>query len=153
VSYAQHDTRLVTRLLEELAPHLAASRAFDFKRWQDRDVLIGELWRKRILGELERHRIVLLMITPTFLVRPFILEDELPRILLPGKIVLPVLVKPIDLSLQNAQGVENLNIFAHRISGTRRTSYSECNAKQREIFVLELYRAIEARLGRDLTAA
>lgn len=152
MSYAQHDTRLVTRLLEQLAPNLAASRDFDFKRWQDRDVLIGEHLHKRIIGELERHRIALLMITPTFLVRPYILEHELPRILLPGKLVLPILVKPIDLSLQNAQGIEKLNIFAHRISGTRRTSYSQCSPKQREVFILELYRAIEARLRRDLVA-
>ncbi len=115
-------------------------------------MLIGERWHERIIAELERDRIVLLMIRPRFSLRPYILKEELPRILIPGKIVLPVLVKPIDLSLQDAKGVEDRSIFAHRVGGSR-TAFSQCRPKQREIFVLELYRAIEARLGRDLAAA
>jgi len=149
VSYAQHDTKMVLHLLGQLAPHLAASRTYKFTKWQDRDVLIGEGWHDAIVAELERHRIALLMVTPTFLVRPYILTEELPRILAPGKIVLPVLLKPIDLGRQDAHGIEDLSIFAHRVSGHERRAYSQCSPQQRELFAIELFRAIESRLDRD----
>lgn len=148
-SYAQRDTKLCESLHESLADCLAGSRTFDYKHWRDRDVLIGERWDQKILAELERHRLVLLMITPTFFSRPYILDKELPRILIPGKIVLPVLLKEIDLSLIDARGIDALQIFAIRVNEKRR-AYSQCNPAQRERFVLDLFRAIEARLARDL---
>jgi len=65
--------------------HLAASRGYDFKRWQDHDVLLGEEWNEAIISELERHRIALLLLTPTFLVRPYILREGLGSPLTPSR--------------------------------------------------------------------
>ena len=149
-SYAQLDTKLCEKLHDQLAVHLAGSRAFQYKRWRDRDVRIGEGWDHKILSELERHRLVLLMITPAFFSRPYILDKELPRILIPGKIVLPVLLKEIDLSLIDSRGLDALKIFALRVNEKRR-AYSQCNTQQRERFAIELFRSIEARLADDLS--
>jgi hypothetical protein len=152
-SYAQADGALVMKLLARLLPHLLASRRYEFQKWQDTDVLVGEGWNEAILGALERHKIALLMVSPTFLVRPYIREEELPRLLAPEnqKVLLPVLLKPIDLRRQDAGGLEALQIFAVRV-GVSRRAFSECSsAKEQDRFAMELYRAIEDRLDRDLT--
>lgn len=149
VSYAQFDTAIVGDLLRRLVPNLAASRRYEFAKWQDTDLLVGEGWNAAIQQALAGHRIALLMLTPTFLIRPYVVSEELPRLLVPGKLVLPVLVSSIDLQRQDAHGIEALQIFATRVGGMRRP-YSQCNTKQREAFALELYQAIEARLARDL---
>jgi len=148
VSYAQHDMKRVDDMCTRLVPHLAASRRYVFERWKDTDLLVGERWNNAILQALERHCIGLLMISPTFLVRPYILREELPRLLAPGRIVVPVLLHAIDLQRQDAHGLEALQIFALREGGERR-AYAD-RRTDRDAFAFELFKAIEARLDRDL---
>lgn len=147
VSYPHHDKDVVDSLLGELQPHLAVSRSYDFSDWRDTALLAGEDWKGWIFAELERARIGLLMLTPTFFGRSFITDEELPR--LAGKLLIPVLVRPIDLARQDTHGLGKLQIFATVVRGRR--PYSQCtSARQRETFALELYQAIENRLDRDL---
>lgn len=148
-SFAEHDMALAEDLHTRLAPHLAASRSYEFKEWKFPDMLIGERWHEAIVAALEVNRIGLLLLSPTFLIRPYIITEELPRLLAPGKIVLPVLLKPVDMKRQDLHGLEKLQIFATRVNNERR-AYSEFRADRRDAFALELYQAIEDRLDRDL---
>lgn len=148
-SFAEHDMALADDLHTRLSPHLAASKAYAFTEWKFTDLLIGEPWHDAIVAALTVNRVGLLLLSPTFLVRPYIVTEELPRLLAPGKIVLPVLLKPVDMRRQELPGLEKLQIFATRVSQERR-AYSECRADRRDAFALELYQAIENRLDRDL---
>lgn len=149
VSYARQDSKLVDDLLGRLAPYVEGSRRYVFNKWKDTDVLIGESWANEIPRALECHRIGLLMVSPTFLVRPYIGVMEVPVFVQPGKIVLPILIKPVDTQLQNLGELDGLRLFAMRGKGQPR-AYSEFRGERRDAFALELYRAIEARLIKDM---
>lgn len=148
-SYANLDRKEVDDLLRRLTPYLDGSRKYEFTRWKDSDMLVGVRLFDEMVAALERHRIALLMVSPTFLVRPYIVREELPRLTRPGKLVLPVALKPVDYERQDLHGLESLKIFTMLGKGRPR-AYSEFTGERRDAFALELYRAIEDRLDRDL---
>lgn len=148
ISYAREDRKLVDDLIARLDPHLAGSKRYAFEKRTDTDLLPGTRWREVLIKELERHRIALLLLSPTFLVQPFIVGEALPRLVIPGKLVLPVLLKPVDLERQELHGLEDLHIFT-MWGKDRQRAFSEFAGVRRDAFALELYRAIEDRLDRD----
>ena len=148
-SFAEHDMALAEDLHSRLSPHFAASRTYAFTEWKFPDILIGERWHDAIVAALAVNRIGLLLLSPTFLIRPYIVTEELPRLLVPEKIVLPVLLKPVDMKRQELHGLDKLQIFATRVSQERR-AFSQCRGDQRDEFAFDLYKAIEDRLDRDL---
>jgi hypothetical protein len=139
----------VDDLSARLDPLLGASKGHAFSKWKFTELLIGTAWDDEILEALIRHRIGLLLLSPTFLMRSYIVREELPRLLAAGQIALPVLLKPIDMRRMELRGLDALQIFAMRVRGERR-AYSRLRAEQRDDFAFALYQAIEARLERDL---
>lgn len=149
ISYAQVDAPLVDDLIVRISPHLAASKRYEFIKWRNTaDLLVGEDWDDAVVAALNTCRLGLLLLSPTFMVRPYILTTELPRLREPDKLALPVLLKPIAFDLQDALGLEKLQIFALTVKHERR-AYAELSAGKRDEFAFELYKAIEARLARD----
>jgi hypothetical protein len=75
-------------------------RALDKKAnfWIDRDISGGEMWKKKIIREIEKAEVAVLLITEDFVISPFIQEVELPLILRRAAAgeceVLPVLAEP-----------------------------------------------------------
>ncbi len=146
VSYTRLDKTLPTRLLERLQPHFAISQRYAFSSWQDIDILPGEDWNEKIHDALDACSLGLLLLSPGFFSKPYIVEQEIPVFLKSRKVVIPVLLKPLDLKLHNLHGLEKLQIFSlPSPSGSR--AFSECTtADQKDAFALALYQAIERRL-------
>ncbi len=66
--------------------------------WNDRNIGTGTDWFPQIETELNQAKVVVMLITANFLTSPFILEEEVPRIVerrkKKGVLVVPVVVKP-----------------------------------------------------------
>jgi hypothetical protein len=71
---------------------------FWYDREADQGLRGGELWRTRIIEEIDRADVAVLLITEDFVVSPFIRDSEPPRILEQSKTgeleVVPILLEP-----------------------------------------------------------
>jgi hypothetical protein len=149
-SYAHHDFAIADSLARALAPNLASSRTFTYSGWRDTGILLGEDWDTEITQAAEACDAGLLLLSPSFLSRPYIVERELPRLLADGKVVLPVLLKPIDMARHAMHGLDRLQIFARTVGGKRRAFSEERRASDREQFALELFGQIEQRIANSV---
>lgn len=74
---------------------------FWFDREEDEGLRGGERWRERIFEEIDRADLCILLVTQDFVLSPFIMDEELPRILARHREgqteVLPVLLQPTRL--------------------------------------------------------
>lgn len=77
VSYSHRDEAVATSLEGHLRQFETLGLA---ELWFDRRLELGEAWETRIFDEIQRSKIVLLLISPEFLASEFIREKELPLI-------------------------------------------------------------------------
>jgi tetratricopeptide (TPR) repeat protein len=99
VSYARVDEPHRVRLNVHLAP-LVREGLIDL--WSDRAIAPGSDWERDIEREVAVADIVLLLVTPDFVASVYCFEKELAEVLRrheeDGVLILPVLVKPVDLA-------------------------------------------------------
>jgi hypothetical protein len=76
VSYSHSDTKWLERLRIFLKPALGSEAI-----WDDTMLKPGESWKDEIERAIARARVAVLLVTPAFLASPFIVDDELPRII------------------------------------------------------------------------
>jgi len=95
ISYSHKDEAWKDRVMTHLG---VLEKAGHLKLWNDRDITVGSDWYSRIETELNRARVVVMLITANFLTSDFIQGEEVPRILQrrknEGILVVPVIVKP-----------------------------------------------------------
>jgi hypothetical protein len=151
VSYARKDSRLVSGLLDLLAPLFKASRAIDYTVWEFRQLLVGERWDERIQAEIAACDFGLLCLSPEFLASDYIRENEIPALLRREGIV-PVGLKPVDFKLHDWLTLDAYQRFRLRSPRGGERWFSELRGADRDAFALELFRQIEARLA-ALTAS
>lgn len=148
VSYAHRNKRIVADFLERLSDVLAPSRSYQYIRWIDHDLVLGEDWEEQILEAIEDCDVGILLISPAFLASPFIAEKELPRFVSAEKSSVPVMIQPVDFKLHDLKGLGEKQIFRFdnpEFSEPR--AYGECSENQRDAFVLDLFRKIEQKLS------
>ena len=147
LSYAHRDGSLVDTLHEDLKVHLEISKAYEFRGWRDTGILPGEAWDDEIQAAILECEMAILLVSPTFLSRPYIVEKEIPKLLDAGKVVIPVQLRRVDIGRQDLRGLETLWMFGMPVTGGGALTYSECQTRlKREQFALALYKAIEDRL-------
>lgn len=82
---------------------------FWYDREKDTGLRGGEAWRDRIFGEIDKADVAILLVTQDFVLSPFIMDEELPRILSRyrsgGLEVVPVLVQPATVKDLAIDGV------------------------------------------------
>ena len=147
VSYAHRNSSLTQNFIERLDDVLAPSKQFEYLRWQDTNLIIGDEWRAQIFEAIENCEFGLLLISPAFLASSFITESELPKFVSGEKASVPVMLQPVDFDRHDLKGLEKRQIFrfAPKESGNPK-AYSECRSHRRDAFVLELFRQIERKL-------
>jgi hypothetical protein len=154
VSYAHDDGALPGHLLRELAKHLRACADFEFQRWHDTDLLLGEKWHEEILRAITDCDFGLLLVSPSFLGSKYIGEHELPPFLNGGKLCLPVALCPLDLGIHDMRGLEDFQIFHYKPDGAEPArAFSEFDGRDAAGFALALFQQIHARLKKNLEAA
>lgn len=143
-SYARSDGPLVKRFSTRLQDHLAASIRYDYKQWRDTSILVGQRWRDEIEDALKECDGGILYLSPSFLGSAFIGEHELPRFVgKRGKLVLPLLLRPLDFDRQDLKGLEQ-----HQIFMARERAFSQCRTQEKELFVGDFFSQVERAVDR-----
>ena len=146
VSYARADAPLVDDFLKRMRLRCTTLRDLDVGDWSDDRIMAGQGWAEEIAGAVEFSDFGLLCVTHAFLASEFVRAVELPA-LRAHDIVIPVMLEPIDIALTDLRGLEDLQLFHHRLPGTRdRKAFSELAGTNRGRFCDELVAQIVARL-------
>ena len=111
ISYARSDERTAVAL----AGHLRQlETAGNVGVWFDGRLEIGESWERRILDEVRRSDIILLLVSPNYLASRFVVDYELPlieEIQATGARVVPVIVAPC--AWRSHRYIGSLQAFDH----------------------------------------
>lgn len=95
VSYSHADSACLERLLVHLRP-LHKSKAIVC--WSDKSIRTGDKWRQEIRKNLDDAAIAILLVSADFLASDFIVDNELPPLLVKAEArgirILPVILKP-----------------------------------------------------------
>lgn len=100
ISYAHLDNesedrkeRWLDRLLEHLAP---LSRGGQIETWSDQQIEIGDLWDSKIKDALNNAKIIILLISPSFLASKYIANNEVPvalkKAMDKGAVIIPIII-------------------------------------------------------------
>lgn len=147
VSYAHKNKVIVKSFIEKLDDVLAPSKNFEYSRWQDTDLIVGEDWKNQILEAIAKCEFGLLLISPAFLASRFIAKSELTKFVSGEKASVPVMLQPVDFERHDLKGLEKKQIFRFPQYGPGTPkAYSECKSHRRDAFILELFRQIERKL-------
>lgn len=99
ISYSHLDTSCLDRLLVHLTP-LRRQKLIDC--WSDKNIRTGDKWKPEVLSNLENAAVAVLLISADFLASDFIVNHELPLLLInaeaKGIRILPVILKPCGFS-------------------------------------------------------
>ena len=149
VSYAHRNSDLTENLINRLDDVLAPSKRYQYSRWQDTDLIVGEDWKHQIQEAIDACDFGLLLISPAFLASNFITKTELPRFVSVEKAAVPVMLQPVDFDRHDLKGLQDKQIFRFAPKGSNSPkAYAECKGARRDAFVLELFRQIERKLER-----
>lgn len=152
VSYARANRDLATRFLKKFTEQAAPSRQYHYTFWRDHDILVGEKWHEEIQIAVKQCDLGLVLVSPAFLGSQYIQDHELPKFVKGrDKLVIPVLLQPVDLERHDLKGLSQAQIF--RLDRPRFASpkaYGECSGSHRDHFALELFRQVEGRLDKFL---
>jgi TIR domain len=147
VSYAHRNSALTCNFIDRLDDVLAPSKRFEYSRWQDTDLILGEKWEEKINEAIANCDFGLLLISPAFLASNFITKKELPKFVSGKKSSVPVMLQPVDFDRHDLKGLQKRQIFRFAPKGsTHPKAYAECKSYRRDAFVMELFRQIERKL-------
>ena len=139
---------LVGDFLSRLDDVLAPSKQYEYMRWKDTDLIVGEDWESQISSAITACDVGLLMVSPSFLASKYITDQELPTFVMGRKASVPVMLQRIDFELHDLKGLEKKQIFMLDSEAfTKPRAYAECKKHRRDSFVLELFRKIERKLS------
>jgi hypothetical protein len=95
ISYSHIDQQCLERLLVHLRP---LHRSNSVVCWSDKSIRSGDKWRKEIKTNIEEAAIAILLVSADFLASDFIVNNELPPLLMGAEArgirILPVILKP-----------------------------------------------------------
>jgi len=121
VSYAHDDEPHVSELVKRLHTRLSMYKKFEFERWDDKMIPVGERWKPEILKAIAACPVGLLIISPAFLSSKFIVENELrgyvspnPETTVSNRHAIPVALEEIPFGGEmDLKGLDELQVFLH----------------------------------------
>jgi hypothetical protein len=145
VSYSHKNRDHVLEFLDKLKPWFESDCQFRISFWRDEDgILVGCPWNETILEAFEVVPIYIPFVSKEFFESDYIRDIEIPLIVnTPGKIVMPVLLKPIDFTA-DLGGLQRLQIFSRRGD-----AYVNCSGDGRRRFVSNYFANAHDRLKRE----
>ena len=129
ISYNHKDRDFLERLQVHLKP-LVRENIIDL--WDDTKLLAGDKWKEKIEESLKKARVAILLISADFLASDFIVDNELPPLLLAseakGTRVIPIVVNPCRFSRD-----KNLSSF-HAINDPKKPVTKLSFSEQEELY-------------------
>lgn len=107
ISYSHQDSIYLNRLRIHLKP---LEKQGLIELWDDTKINTGDLWRTEISTALENSTIAILLISADFLASDFIMENELPPLLIKAK-EKGVEILPVILKASRFEREQNLSQF------------------------------------------
>jgi len=144
ISYAHRNEKTVVPFIEEFKEYITPSKKYEYNVWYDSDIMTGEKWEQRILSEIEKCDLGVLMMSPSFLNSRFIMNTELP-LLQNDKVILPIMMRKLDFARHDLKGIDQLQIFTHEGK-----AYSELRTKAKARFVEKAFEKMEELLDSKL---
>ena len=145
VTYARGDKELSSKLLDELDIHFTLSKKYRYNKWIDEDILPdNEAYHEKIIDALERSDFALVLASPLYFTRDYIINNEIPPLLREKNRKLAIIVglEKVDFVNHNLQGFEKFQF--HRYNGK---FFDECNEREKKEFIASLFVAIEKILS------
>lgn len=109
ISYSHKDERFKESLEEHLA---VLRRANKISHWSDRKIVPGTSWKSEIDRNIESSDVILLLISPSFIASGYCYEKELAVALArheaESAVVIPIFVRPMDLTDEPLMGLQGL---------------------------------------------
>jgi internalin A len=104
VSYSHNNTVW----LGKIKSHLSGLRRKNLiKDWTDQEIQAGEKWNEKIIDELKKADIVILLLSADFIASDYIWEVELKKVLDNRKTIIPIYIESCDLAaIPNFNGTE-----------------------------------------------
>ena len=78
ISYSHKDEDFKDDIIAYLK---SANMPDSFEAWSDRDINIGDVWKKKIFNAIDKSKAFVCLISKNFLSSDFIMKTEIPRIL------------------------------------------------------------------------
>lgn len=146
VTYARGDKDIADELLDGLSIHLALSRQYEYSKWIDDYILPdNQEYHQKIIGALEQSDFALVLASPCYFTRPYILKNEIPPLLRDDedrKLAIIVGLSRVDFDHHDLKGFEKFQF--HLYNGK---FYDECDQAEKKQFVASLFVAIEMILA------
>jgi hypothetical protein len=144
ISYSHKDKKYLQELHVHLAPYIRIEN-LDIQTetldvWDDNKIPLGAKWREEIEKALQSAKVAVLLISPDFLASDFIVNNELPSLLIAAKqegaIILPVILRSCafkDTELAQFQSVNApSNPLSRMAPGKRDTMWTKIAERIRE---------------------
>jgi len=95
LSYCTEDSNWRRRMEVQLGPFAAQK---DLTIWSDRAIRAGDTWHDRLVEGIAKATVGILLISAEYLASPFLIDEEIPRLLRlresQGMKVVPVICRP-----------------------------------------------------------
>lgn len=148
--YSSKDSGLAQSLHDLVAPRLEVRQRWFAAVWADVEILPGEQWRSEIANALSRCQFALLFVTADFLASEFIQCYEIPRLVADDKVLLPLLLEPVDLNNVKLGLLDGLQVHGYRVAPGQNLSFAECTtAAERCGFADAVVTELEGRLLKE----
>lgn len=147
ISYAKKNHVLANSFMESFKEYVKPSKRFDYKFWQDVDLMPGDKWKDIIEENLSNCDIGILLISTAFLSSTYISEVELKSLINNKKMIIPVMLSKINFNHHDLKGLDEYQIFRLNSPDFKcPRSYGELKPKRREDFIDGLFEQMENRL-------
>ena len=81
VSYAHRNKESASHFLEMFEEQTGAAKLFNYNRWDDRQLTVGESWDKDIQEAIKCCEFGLILVSPALLASHYVKNKELPKFL------------------------------------------------------------------------
>ncbi|WP_350152233.1 pentapeptide repeat-containing protein [Nitrosomonas sp.] len=144
-SHNKQDKKFKAELLAYLKPQFQLSKKYNYKLWEDNEILLNEDWHESIQQAIGNCDFGLLLLSHDFLISPYIKKHELRHFVSPNlgqpeikKKAIPIALRKLDLEL-NLHGLESKQIYLFQDR-----AFSECRGDNvRNDYTSDLHKKIE----------
>ena len=148
ISYAHKNHVSALDFVERFEDYSNCSKTYDYTFWSDTALEIGSKWKDEIEKRLKDSDCSLLLLSSAFLNSEFIKNVELPALMQPGKILLPVGLGRLNLDRHDLLGLDEFQIYRYFNSHISKFQYyNELRSDDtNENFIDDLFVKMEERL-------